>query len=132
MSKQNKKELSASKWSSTMFDSIGLKFEDKCVSLKCLSDKFIDCLKKTVDDFDEQTFENIKTKTESNVNEYWNFEIDINTKETGRITEALKKLNNATDTGDREESIRYLKCVLFLDKGDQFILFAVTILRRTY
>lgn len=132
MSKQNKKELSASKWSSKMFDSIGLKFEDKCVSLKCLSDKFIDCLKKTVDDFDEQTFENIKTKTESNVNEYWNFEIDINTKETGRITEALKKLNNATDTGDREESIRYLKCVLFLDKGDQFILFAVTILRRTY
>lgn len=100
----------ASKWTSSIFDSIDLQYEDKCSSLTCLSDKFISCLKKTVGDFDENTFEEIKKKTESKVNKYWNFEIDINTKETGKITEALEILNNASETEDEEESIRYLKC----------------------
>lgn len=106
------------KWILLMFDLIDLQYEDKCFFLICLLDKFISCFKKIVGDFDENIFEEIKKKIVFKVNKYWNFEIDINIKEIGKIIEVLEILNNVSEIEDEEELIRYLKCVLLFVKGD--------------
>lgn len=102
-----RKDKSASKWTLKKFNDIKLKYNDTCVTLAYFSEKFLNHLRNTSDDFEtvHTTLDKKKLDINSYMETYWNFTIDIKERRTNRIEKALEKLNCASD--EDEDLIRW-------------------------